>query len=141
MESTQRAAVAGCVNLWTRYGGRFKVTADPAYDTANVPRTKLDPWYFQIPHRYGYFYPHGGNRLAVTVDHHNRIAAMVQRLPGVEVWLDGDQEKTFLFHVDQFEEVAAIVKPRKRPALSDQDRQRRRERMSRLHSMATDAVK
>jgi hypothetical protein len=60
------------------------------------------------------FTPWGHDTLALECDSHNKTAARIATIPGVRVWQDGDQEKTFLFDLSLFEKIAAIVKPRKR---------------------------
>jgi hypothetical protein len=59
-------------------------------------------------------YPAGGDRLAVEVDYHPHVARRLAAIPGVELWQDGDREKTFVFPVELFDVVAAVVQPRKR---------------------------
>ena len=118
-----------CVDLWRRYGDRFVVSTDPAYQTTGIRHASLDPWYFQLPCKFGTIYPHGGSTLGVFVDYHSRIAARVGQLPGVRLWLDGDAEKTYLFPVSLFEEVARIVKPRKRRRQTPEQRASSAERL------------
>jgi hypothetical protein len=40
------------------------------------------------------------------------------------MYQDGHSEKTFLFHVDDFDRVAEVVKPRRRKEVSPQERAR-----------------
>lgn len=103
-----------CVNLADRYGAVYRITYDPAYDPAHVPHDKRDPRYMQMPCDRGTIYPHGGEMLAVEVDYRPKVAAKVAALPGVVVHQDGDHEKTFLFDVSLFAQVAALVRPRRR---------------------------
>ena len=67
-------------------------------------------------------YPFGVSRLAVEVDGRPGLAKKLAGIPGVELWQDGDGETTFVFPVDRFAEVAAIVKPHRRRRLSPEGR-------------------
>jgi hypothetical protein len=102
-----------CVNLLALFGDRYRIAWDPAADSRCS-----DPWLQLIPCRWGVIFPHGGNKLAVEVDNHNRYAKQLAALPGLRVWQDGTTEKTYVFDVSHFEAAAAIVQPRKRRSLS-----------------------
>jgi hypothetical protein len=119
-------STATCVNLLERHGADYRVTFDPAYDSRKVPKRCLDPWLMQLrgAGRGVTIYPHGGTRLAVEVDNRWKVAQQLAGLSGVELWQDGDGEKIFLFDVALFDRVAAIVKPRKRRRLTDEQKAR-----------------
>ena len=114
-------APATCVNLVARFGRDYKVTHDPA---ARTRRQKRDPWMMQLPCRGRgvVVYPFGGCRLAVEVDGRPSLVKKLAAIPGVDLWQDGDGEKTFLFPVGRFTEVAAVVKPHRRRRLSAEQR-------------------
>ncbi len=100
-----------CIDLAARFGRDYRLGHDEAAATWGERR---DPWMRTLLCQRGMIYPFGGDRLAVEVDHHPGVARAVGAIPGVVLWQDGDHEKTFLFHVDLFDAVAALVKPRKR---------------------------
>ena len=114
-------APASCVNLAARFGRDYKITHDPA---ARKRREKRDPWLMQLPCRGKgvCIYPHGRDRLAVELDGRPGLAKKLAGIPGVELWQDGDGETTFVFPVDRFTEVAAVVKPHRRRRLSAEQR-------------------
>ena len=114
-------APATCVNLAARFGRDYKVTHDPA---ARTRSQKRDPWLMQLPCRGRgvCIYPHGGDWLAVEVDGRPGLTKEVAATPDVELWQDGDGEKTFLFDVALFGPVAAVVRPRKRRRLPEGQR-------------------
>jgi hypothetical protein len=58
-------------------------------------------------------YPHGHGLLAVELNRRPVLAGRLRRL-GLTMHQSGDREKTFLFPLERFPEVAAIVKPRRR---------------------------
>src|SRR5262249_15207695 len=105
--------VIECVNLLERFGDRYRVTWDPAYDPKGVH--VKDPWMMQLPcaGRGVTVYPHGGTTLAVEVNHRRGICEKLAAL-GLTLHQDDDHEKTFLFDVARFDEVAAVIKPRVR---------------------------
>jgi hypothetical protein len=115
-------STATCINLLERFGKDYKITFDPAYDSGHVPRRCLGPWLLQLPCRGKgvTIYPFGGDRLAVEVDGRPGLVKKLTALPGVEVWQDGDREKTFLFDVGLFDQVAALVRPLRRRRLSSE---------------------
>jgi hypothetical protein len=65
-------------------------------------------------------YPYGHDTLALECDYAYCTAKKVAAIPGVRLWQDGDREKTFLFDVALFDQVVAIVKPRRRRHLSEE---------------------
>lgn len=104
------------INLRERFGKLYRISHDEAAESRN------DPWTYTLSCERGTIYPHGGDLLAVEVDGRPITAKKVAALPGVVLHQDGDHEKTFLFHVDLFEQVAELVKPRKRRHLTDEQR-------------------
>ncbi|MFV0443341.1 MAG: hypothetical protein ACK5Q5_07200 [Planctomycetaceae bacterium] len=124
-----------CINLRNRFGDRYRISFDPAYDPRHRPKKCLDPWMMILPCRYGEIYPDGGQFLRVDIDGHNRIAARVTALDGCMLVQDGDVEKTIRFPVTQFELVAALVHPHRRRRVSDDERCRLRA-LSRQHGFA-----
>jgi hypothetical protein len=57
-----------CINFTERFGARYRIAFDPAYDPKHRPRDKLDPWSMVIPCRRGEIYPYGGETLVVEVE-------------------------------------------------------------------------
>jgi hypothetical protein len=106
------------INLQERFGQKYRIGFDEAAVNGN------DPGMQTIPCRFGTIYPHGGDYLAVEVDGHPRIAKQVAAIPGIVLHHDGDDEKTFVFPVSLFNQVAAIVEPKRVKRLSDEQRAR-----------------
>lgn len=107
------------INLMRLYGERFRITFDEAYSTFKVPKAKRDPWMMQIPCKFGTIYPYSDELLAIDVDNHPVAAKAVAAVDDALWHQDGDREKTFLFPLESFEAVAAIVRPRKRRRLTE----------------------
>jgi len=114
-----------CINLLEVFGNHYRITFDPAYSARGVPCGKLDCWMMQVPcqGRGVTIYPYGGNSLAVEVDRRPSIAAKLRGIEGLKLHQDGDNETTFLFDVALFEQVAEVVKPRRKRQVSDERRQ------------------
>lgn len=119
-----------CINLLDRFGDRYRITFDPAYDAKHRPREKLDPWMMVIPCRVGEIYPFGGSTLVIEIDGHRRIRGRLARLDCCEGHQDGDDCGSFRFDMSDFDTVAEIVKPYRRPQLSPEEREARRQRMN-----------
>lgn len=121
------------INLREQFGDRYRIGFDPAYDHRNVPRAKLDPSMMTIPcqGKGVTIYAYSDTHLAVDVDGRPGITKSLMTFPGLVLWQDGNIEKTFLFPVSLFPEVAQIVKPRRRPRLTDEQREARRQALGR----------
>jgi hypothetical protein len=105
-----------CIDLRERFGQQYRIGFDEAASK------KIDPWMQTILCRFGTIYPHGNENLAVEVDGHNRIAKQVGTIPGVVLHQDGDDEKTFIFPLSLFDQVAAIVEPKRVRRLTDEQK-------------------
>ena len=109
-----------CVNLKERFGKRFKVGYEESYYVEHGDQAWVDdPWLQMILCRYGHVFPHGGNMLAASTDKAGRTARKLKALPGVIVHQDGDDGVTVLFPMERFDEVAAIMLPKRRRRLSE----------------------
>ncbi len=116
-----------CVNLKDRFGRRFKVEYEESYYDERTKHTLEDPWLMIVPCRYGHIFPHGGSLLAASVDGHPNVAGVLRRLRCCQVHQDGDfGELTVVFDVADFDKVAAIMKPRRRRQVSEEERERLR---------------
>ena len=118
-----------CINLAERFGDRYRISFDPAYDPKHRPREKLDPWYMVIPCERGEIYPQGGDVLVVEVEGRPRTRQRLASLDCTTVHQDGDDFAAFRFHVDDFDAIAEIMRPRKRRRLSEEQRRKNAERL------------
>ena len=107
-----------CIDLRERFGQKYRIGFDEAVETKN------DPWMMTIHCRWGTIYPHGAELLALELDGHPKIAKEVGAIPGIVLHQDGDDEKTFVFPVDLFDQVAAIVELKRIKRLTDEQRAR-----------------
>ena len=122
-------------NFRDLFGDRYRVRREPA---ANAHAKTDDPWQMQIPCRGRgvTIYPYGEGLLAVQCDHHRFLARKLTAL-GLRLQQDGDEEKTFVFPVEIFYQVAKIVKPLRRPVLTDKQRT---DRATKMKSVRTDNI-
>lgn len=114
-----------CIDLRRRFGEQYRVTYEESYwaqygDDARVE----DLWLQIIPCRHGHIYPHEGDMLAASTDKRGRVAAALVALDFITVLQDGDDGVNVAFHVNHFEEVAALLKPRRKRHLSETERTR-----------------
>jgi len=126
-----------CIDLWRTFGRDYRVGTDPACDPASINIDKLDPWCFIMTGKAGTIWSYGGDLLAVDIDYHNSIAKKVRAVSGVSVLIDGDREKTFLFPLRLFQEVAVLVQPRRRRKLSPERRKAAAARLVPYHFVKT----
>ena len=113
-----------CVNLQERFGKRYRITFDPAYSPKHVPHDKLDPWAMLIPCQRGIIYSHGGDLLTVEVEGRRVTANRLRQLDCTTTCQEGDSFLAVTFHAVDFDEVAAIMKPRRRRQVSEAERLR-----------------
>lgn len=107
-----------CIHLLERFGDRYKVGLEE-------PATCFsDPWYHTIPCKYGHIYPHGDDELGFASNTNGPIAARVSDLPFARVAQAGGDGVNMVFDVQYFDQVAEIVKPKRRRRLAGHDRQR-----------------
>jgi len=109
---------------------------DASYDAKGKHHDNRDPWYVVLPCRFGVVYPVGGDTLAAEVLHHPGAAKKLRALPGVRVFTEGDDGVTFRFPAALFDQVAGVLRPRKRRRLSDDQRRACAERLARVRPTA-----
>lgn len=103
----------------------YRITYDESYDVKGTRKATRDPWYMQIPCAKGItIYPHSDTMLAVEVNDRNVLAKRIQAVHEIVTHQDGHREKTFLFPPSTFDRIAAIVKPKKRRVVSEEQIER-----------------
>jgi hypothetical protein len=121
-----------CINLLECYGDVYRVAYDAAYDPKGKHRANRDRWYMVLPCRFGAVYPVGGDVLAAEVLHHPGAAKKLRAMKGVGVFNEGDDGVTVRFPAALFDRVAAVLRPRKRRRLSEEQRRASAERLARV---------
>ena len=82
-----------------------------------------------IPCEHGHICPWGGENLAACTRTAGPVAMRLRSLPFVEVVQDGADGVNAVFPADRFDEVAAVIKPKRRRVLSPEARQAAAERL------------
>ena len=126
-----------CIDLRQRFGHEYKIGHDSAYNADYGPHARRqDPWLLTILCRHGHIYPHGGTTLAASTNCRGAIARRLMLLSRCEVQQDGEDGVTVLFDLADFDQVAAIILPRRRRRLNEAQRLACTERLANLRSQA-----
>lgn len=107
------------LNLKKIYGEKYKINLD---ESAHCPgESTKDPWYFQIPSKYGHFYPYSDEMLGFYCESGRVRGRLHRQHPEIEVrnWSD-DGEAIFLFRPEQFNLVVKYAQPKRRKRLSEE---------------------
>jgi hypothetical protein len=125
------------VDLKKLAGEKYRVTIESSYyaDTGSAQNRNRDPYLWLIVGRHGEVFLWAPDRLAVSTYKRGGIARRLLGLPYTEVAQDGDDGVTVTFAVEHLDEVAQIVRLRRRPVLSDE---RRAELSARMRSIRSD---
>jgi hypothetical protein len=115
-----------CINLRATFGDRFRVRYEESYYVqrgAFRPRGE-DPWLQIIPCDFGHIGPWGGSTLAACTNGRGPTVTRLTALACVKVAQNGTDGVNVLFDVADFEQVAAIMRPKRRRKVSEAERQR-----------------
>ena len=119
-----------CVNLKERFGEWFRVEYEESYRAERGEHGWAeDPWLMVIPCQHGHICPWGGSILAACTKHAGRIVNRLKALPFTTVAQDGSDGANVLFDVEHFDQVAEIMRPRRRRRLSPEARRAAGERL------------
>jgi hypothetical protein len=111
--------MSNCIDLKERFSDRYRVAYEDSYTAERGSGGRAhDPWLLTIPCKHGHIYPHGCEWLAASTDHRGPIANRLAAVPGARVVQDGDDGINVVFHVDDFDQVAEVIKPKRRRKLS-----------------------
>ena len=111
--------MTNCIDLQERFGDRYRVAYDESHEADRGPNARThDPWLLTLPCRFGHIYPHGGKLLGASTDHRGPIANRLAALSCVHVVQDGDDGINVAFNVAAFDQVAAVMKPKRRRRLT-----------------------
>lgn len=110
------------VNLAKLCGDRYRVVDDGTEDPCREER----PWCMEIRGKYGAIYPYGSTHfmpelLAVRVDSPRIWIRDFDHL-GLKVRQWGDFEKVFLFPVSMLDEIAGLIKAKRRRQVSPEQK-------------------
>jgi hypothetical protein len=122
-----------CPNLKQLFGKRYKIECEESYRAQYGPRARTsDPWRLILPCKHGNICPWGPSTLAAVTDKAGAIAKRLRALPGVILWQDGSDGATILFPLNLFDQVATIMRPRRRRCLSEEQRRESATRLAKV---------
>jgi hypothetical protein len=119
-----------CIDLVGTFGEVYKTGFDPAYDSYHVPRDKWDCWMMTLLCERAIVYPYGQDVLAAEVDGRRSKTWRELDALGLHLHQCGSSERTYLFDIHQWPDVAPILRPRKRHRISQERREAARQRMT-----------
>jgi hypothetical protein len=88
-----------------------------------------DPALHIIPGQHGHIYPFGGGLLAISTAGRGTVAIRLRALPYIKVVQDGSDGINATFPVEHFQEVADLIRARRRRRLSPKARRAAAERL------------
>ncbi len=117
-----------CINLKERFGDRHPVKHEESYvaDRGDGARAE-EPWLMIIPCKHGHLYPHGGDLLGVSTNGKGAISNKIRELACTRVVQNSDVGVNATFHVDDFDQVAEVMKPHRRRQWTDEQREAQRQ--------------
>ena len=122
-----------CLNLRDLHGDRYRVATEESRPAKGEGSQTADPWLLVIPCQNGHICPWGSDLLAACTNGRGSIAKRLTELPFVTVEQDGSDGVNASFHPERIEEVAQIMRPkRKRPPRTEAQR-RATERLRQYH--------
>jgi hypothetical protein len=119
------------VDLKKLAGDKYRVTIESSYyaESGSTQKRNRDPYLWQVVGRHGDVFLWAPDRLAVSTHKRGGIARRLLDLPFTEVVQDGSDGVTVTFAAEHLDDVAQIVRLRRRPVLSDERRAELSERM------------
>ena len=112
---------ATCVNLKDMFGDRYKIGVDESYDAERPEfRRQEEPWLTHVVCQHGHIGVWGDDQLVACTKNAGPVAKRLIALPFTEVAQDGTDGANVVFDLEHFEEVAEIMRPRKRRRLSEE---------------------
>ena len=109
-----------CVNLKRQFGELYRVECEESYFADRGARARLeDPWLMILLCQNGHICPWGDSMLAACTNFDGTVARQLRKLPYTTVVQDGDDGVNVTFDVEHFDEIAEIMKPRRRRRLSE----------------------
>lgn len=116
---------ANCVNLKELFGDRFKLDVDESYYAERSEfRREEEPWLTHIICLHGTIGVWGDNLLVASTSSTGPVAKRLKALPFIQVAQDASDGVNVVFPVQHFEEVAEIMRLRKRRRISEEQRAR-----------------
>lgn len=132
---------AGCVDLrlWAKANRyRFRLEESPKAES-NQHVKGNGRWYVEVLCHNGLIYPYGGTTLLVYAK--PGVVPVIAKLPDIQLHQTDGKAHVFRFPIARLDEVAAVLKPRKRRAYSPEHREVLRERLKSLRQRGANGAK
>jgi len=114
-----------CINLREKFGDRYRVEYEESYHAEHGDGARSDdPMQQSRRCQACHICPGGDGRLMACTDLAGPISKRLKALEFAAVVQDGSDGANVLFPIDRFDEVAAIMKPRRRRRLSEQHKEK-----------------
>ena len=117
-----------CIDLQAAFGDRYKIDVEASYYVEKAVFRALErPWLIQISCLNGHIGVWDDALLMACTTKPGTVASALKQLPFVEVVADGSDGTNVTFGVKYFDDVASIMKPRKRRQarpMSDEEKRR-----------------
>jgi hypothetical protein len=110
-----------CIDLRKQFGSKYRISCEESCEQGKHGK-KCDPWNAQILCQSGHIYPHSSELLGVSTNSRGPIAKRLAALTGIRVLQDGDDGINAVFSMSEFDQIAEIVKPRRKRQLSPEHR-------------------
>ncbi len=112
------------VNLRQKFGQRYRIQFDPAYEAEHGKRGRSDdPWLQVIPCHRGEIYPLVDEYLVASTRASGSIANRLRSLSCCSILRDGDDGVDVKFHNDDYRKVFNLMSPRGAQTLSEERRE------------------
>ena len=114
-----------CINLRETFGDRFRVRFEESYYAQYGRHARVDdPWLQLIPCDFGHISPWGGSKLAACTTGRGAIAKRLVKLACTTVVQDGVDGVNVTFDMVDFDQVAAVMRPKRVRHLSPEAKAR-----------------
>ena len=118
--------MANCIDLKEHFGDHYRTFYEDSYAAERGDKGRThDPWLLTVACRHGHIYPHGGTMLGASTNSRGPIANRLAAPPCVRVVQEGDDGVNVVFDVGDFDQVAAVMRPRRRRKLTPEQRTER----------------
>ena len=113
--------MTSCIDLKELFGDRFKLDVDGGFYAERPEfRREEEPWLTHILCQHGHIGVWGDDLLVACTNSAGAVATRLKALSFAEVAQDGTDGVNVTFPLEHFDEVAEVMKPRKRRRLSEE---------------------
>ena len=122
------------INLKTTFGDRFKISYEESYYAEYGDNAKVeDPFYYIIPCRFGHLFAFRTDEVGAMTDKRGAISDRLLSLSCIipEHTVDAEDGVIVVFHPDDIDEIAQVIRPHRKRQWTEEQRQAVAERLAR----------